>query len=331
LNYVFIFLLFSFLIIINICLYSKLSLLKLQTFRHFLSLSSNISTNDFRLYPESRSAIEYNRIQIDNIAKSIFIDYKNEGDKNLDYSKPLNYSETLFRSASIPIIWLDATGDVHWNRAAQYELLNYLLEKQYPNDNISICLSQQLFILEQWRNGGFFSRHHCLIEQFGQTLYSPSMVLVSLKRFIVSHSPHEDFQSEGILRYYQSISLCSSHLNHPKLKTLYDYIKSLDDKLSDIKLITNVHELLDRDESTVRYKYSRDVWKFSYDHVPHRRWLFDRNREEIKKILNYNSSISLLINHSNEHIYYSESPSLNLAKWTPRNAAQGDPTDFLKG
>jgi hypothetical protein len=61
----------------------------------------------------------------------------------------LKYSESNFRSASFPIIWLDTHGDVHWNRAAQYETLNYLLEKQFPKKNISMCLSEQLFILEQ--------------------------------------------------------------------------------------------------------------------------------------------------------------------------------------
>jgi hypothetical protein len=298
--------------------------------RRSSSLSSNIRTHDFRLYPQSHSAMEYNRIQIDNIAQSMFLLHENEQDKNINYSLPLKYSETIFRSASFPIIWLDNEGDVHWNHAAQYELLNYLLEKQFPNDDISTCLSQQLFILEQW-SMGFFSRHHCLIEHFGQTLYSPSMVLLSPRRFQVSSSSTEDFQSDGILRYYQSISLCSSHLNHPELKTLRDRLRSIGHRSSDTKIITNVHQLLERDESTVKYKYSRDIWKFGYDHVPHRRWLFDRNRKEIKNILNYHSSIKLFIDHSNEHIYYDNNTSFDLTKWVPRNSPQGLPKDVLTG
>jgi hypothetical protein len=117
--------------------------------------------------------------------------------------------------------------------------LFYLLEKQFPKENISICLFRQLIILEQWRVGGVFSRYHGLIDLFGQTLYSPSMVLLS-----------------------------------------------------------------------------------------HRRWLFNRNREEMKKILNYHSPIRLLINHSNEHIYYNHKISPG---WRPRNTPHQDPSDVLNG
>jgi len=295
-----------------------------------LLISSNIRTHDFRLYPESRSAIEYNQIQIDNIAHSMFFHRENQEDKNIDSAKSLKYSETTFRSASFPIIWLDGQGDVRWNHAAQNETLYYLLEKQFPNDDISTCLSRQLFILDQW-SMGFFSRHHCLIEHFGQTLYSPSMVLLSHRRFMVSGASGEDFNNEGIHRYYQSISLCSAYINHPKLKELRDRIQSFGYGSSDTKVITNVHQLLERDETTIKFKYSRENWKLGYDHVPHRRWLFDRNRKEIKTILHYNSSIKLLIDHSNEHIYYNNITSLNLTKWEPRNSPQGQPKDVLTG
>ncbi|CAF4400602.1 unnamed protein product, partial [Rotaria magnacalcarata] len=74
---------------------------------------------------------------------------KSEADEKKDYSNVIEYSESKFRSATIPIIWLDEYGDVHWNRAAQYETLYYLLAKQFPNDNISTCLTRQLIILEQ--------------------------------------------------------------------------------------------------------------------------------------------------------------------------------------
>jgi hypothetical protein len=295
-----------------------------------LNLSSNIRTHDFLLYPDSRSFIEYDHIQIDNIAQSMFHLNQNEQNQKHDYSKPLEYSETIFRSASIPIIWLDKQGDIHWNHAAQYETLNYLVEKQFPSENISICLSRQLFILEQWPMG-FFSRHHCFIEHFGQTLYSPSMVLLSPRRFSVSHSSNEDFQNEGILRYYQTISLCSSYINHPSLKQLNDHIKSGGYRTSNAKTINSIGQLLERDESTIKFKYSREIWKFGYDHVPHRRWLFDRNRENIKQILNYHSPIKLLIDHSNEHIYYFNSTLVNLTKWVPRNAPQAFPKDVLEG
>jgi hypothetical protein len=317
-----------FILVIFIYIHSHFNPSKKVLIQHFRSISSDIHhTHDFRLYPQSRSEIEYNRIQIDNIAQAMF-SYNNQNTQNENII--LKYSESNFRSTSFPIIWLDTHGDVHWNRAAQYEILNYLLEKQFPKKNISMCLSEQLFILEQWPMG-FFSRHHCLIEHFGQTLYSPSMVLLAPKRFHVSHAANEDFRNEGILRYYQSISLCSSYLNHPELKSLHDRIASIGQVSSDTKIITNVHQLLERDELTVKYKYSREIWIFGYDHVPHRRWLFDRNRKEINKILTYHSSIKLLIDHSNEHIYYDNSTSLDLINWRPRNSPQGFPKNVLTG
>ena len=51
------------------------------------------------------------------------------------------------------------------------------------------------------------------------------------------------------------------------------------------KFIHDIHQLLERDESTIKYKYSAEIGKFGYNHVPHRRWLFDRNREKIKNLL----------------------------------------------
>ena len=267
-------------------------------------------------------------LSAEEATKSIFFLHENQTNKTIDSSAVLNYSESIFRSASFPIIWLDAQNDVHWNRVAQHELLNYLLEKQFPQDDISTCLTRQLIILQQWRPGGFFSRYHSFIDHFGQTLYSPSMVIPTFTCFSISHSPLEDFQNEGLLRYFQSISLCSAHIKHPKLKVLYDFLQSIEGNLTNMKMITNVHQLLERDESKVKYKYSEEIWKFGYDHVPHRRWLFDRNRKKIKKILNYHSSIQLLINHSNEHIYFQQQ---NLFGWRPRNAPYQESSDVLNG
>ncbi|CAF3590641.1 unnamed protein product [Rotaria sp. Silwood1] len=334
-NYILSVFLFSFVVFIYIFSYQNSSQNKINISNDippFSNVSSNIRTHDFHVYPESRSFIEYERIQIDNIARSMFFSNKNNNDdeqKN-DYTQPIEYSESKFRSASVPIIWLNKHGDVRWNQAAQYETLNYLLEKQFPKDDIKTCLTRQLFVLEQWPMG-FFSRHHCLIEHFGQTLYSPSMTLLLPRRLIVSNAAVEDFQNEGILRYYQSISLCSSYLNHPILKPLHNHIQSIGYGSSNTKIINNINQLLERDESTIKYKYSREIWKFGYDHVPHRRWLFDRKREEIKKIINYHSPIALLINHANEHIYYFNDSSLDLNKWVPRNSPQALPKDVLVG
>ena len=169
------------------------TVIKISKISRSPSSPTDIRTHDFRLYPESRSFIEYRRIQIGNIAQSMFTFNRSKNEQGIyNYSQPIKYSEVQYRSASIPIIWLDTYGDVRWNRAAQYEALSYLMEKQFPYDNISTCLTRQLFILAQ-SPSGFYSRHHCFIEQFGQALYSPSMALLAPKRFHVKHSSKEDF------------------------------------------------------------------------------------------------------------------------------------------
>ena len=272
------------------------------------STNPSIRTFDFHSYPDSRSFIEYQRLQIDQV-------FSLNGE---------------YHSGSYPIIWLDEFGDVHWNQPAQNEMLNYLLEKQFPQDDISTCLTRQLFIVDQWPMG-FFSRYHCFIEQFGQTLYSPSMVLLSPRRFAVSHSSNEDFRNEGILRYYQSFSLCSSYINHPQLKTLHDQLPSINSGSANTKNVRSMTDLLADDEKNFRFKYSREIWIFGYDHVPHRRWLFDKNREELKTKLTYTSPIEMLIDHSNEHIYYPTNSKLNLTTWNPRNSPQGPPKHVLPG
>jgi hypothetical protein len=302
---------------------------------------SSIHTADFLLYPESRSAIEYEHIQTannQNHIHSIFYLPKIQQKETIDYSKALEYSEITFRSASRPIIWLDSHGDIHWNRIAELEIFNYLSEKQFPNPIskmnsttiINNCLSRQLFLLDQW-SMGFFSRYHCFIEHFGQTLYSPLMVLLIPRRFMLSHSSYDDFQSEGILRYFQPISLCSAYLNDPQMKPILDILNMAHTLLKNRKEVSRIHQLFEHNNQTIKYFYSREIWKFGYDHVPHRRWLFDRNRDEIKKILHYNSSIDLFIDHSNEHIYFYNDSSLDLTKWTSRNLPQGPPNEVLPG
>ena len=158
------------------------------------------------------------------------------------------------------------------------------------------------------------------------------MVLPTLTRFNTSHAAIEDFRSEGILRYYHSISLCSSHLNHPKLKTLRDRIRSIKRDSPDVKSVEHIDQLLERDESTVKLKFSRLPWRFGYDHVPHRRWLFDRSRQEIKKVFTYHSPTKLLVDHSNEHIYFNQTnPIYSSDEWRPRNNPYMEPDGILDG
>ncbi|CAF3434523.1 unnamed protein product, partial [Rotaria sp. Silwood2] len=117
-KYIFIVFLFPFIIFIYIFSHQNLSENKIEISSNFLSstVSSNIRSHDFRLYSESGSFIEYNHLQIDNIAQSMFFFNKNnDHEQKNTYTQPIEYSELKFRSTSIPIIWLDEYGDVHWN------------------------------------------------------------------------------------------------------------------------------------------------------------------------------------------------------------------------
>jgi len=59
--------------------------------------------------------------------------------------------------------------------------------------------------------------------------------------------------------------------------------------------------------------------------------IIDKNREELKTKLTYTSPIEMLIDHSNEHIYYPTNSKLNLTTWNPRNSPQGPPKHVLPG
>ena len=103
------------------------------------------------------------------------------------------------------------------------------------------------------------------------------------------------------------------------MKPIADKLRNIDTSPKDRKQINHIHQLLERDEQTIKYIYSKEIWKFGYEHVPHRRWLFDRNRDETKRIVNYSSPIKLLIDHSNEHIYYYNGSLLDVKNWESRN------------
>ncbi|CAF1486282.1 unnamed protein product, partial [Rotaria sordida] len=70
------------------------------------------------------------------------------------------------------------------------------------------------------------------------------------------------------------------------------------------------------------------IWDLGYEHVPHRRSLFDYNRVR----LDYNFSVSCLINHTYEHIYHEPSLSSDyLNTWKSRNRPWGQSTTNLPG
>ncbi|CAF3743768.1 unnamed protein product, partial [Rotaria sp. Silwood1] len=112
--------------------------------------------------------------------------------------------------------------DPHWNEAAEHEMCTYLLDKQIMNDErsngriIDDCLQRPLFIIKQ-QGWGFFSRFHFFLEQFGQTLYSSWMTLLSYYRFSVSNAGRDDFLSEGIVHYFDPISTCSKFIRNSRM------------------------------------------------------------------------------------------------------------------
>jgi hypothetical protein len=82
--------------------------------------------------------------------------------------------------------------------------------------------------------------------------------------------------------------------------------------------------------ATVKYTYlaTGHVWKFGYEHVPHRRSMFDFNRSPLL----YNFSVPYLINHTSEHIYHAPSLSPHYLKnWRPRNRPIHEPSIHMPG
>jgi len=246
-------------------------------------------------------------------------------------SESLPYDETIFRQSSFPILWLDNQYDVRWNQAAEHFMLEYLTQKQFPNIHLfqnssfdeqtilNICNKQSIFALQQhW--SGFFSRVLCFIAQFGQTLYSPRIGVLRGVKFITARGNEDDFLSQGITRYFLPFSICSAYMYHPKMNKL----KGIIEQVSNVKHILRSKELHEHgNDENDRILYSSEYWKMDYHHVPIRKWLFDRK----KSIVAYNSSIEILTNHSDEHIYGPH--NVNVDIWNQRNGPDAFSSDLL--
>ncbi|CAF3365303.1 unnamed protein product [Rotaria socialis] len=250
-------------------------------------------------------------------------------------STKLNYSEANFRlSSSPPILWLDMYGDPHWNEAAEREMYTYLLEKQTIDDSrsndkiIDECLERPLFIINQ-QGWGFFSRVHRFLEQFGQTLYSPWMALLSNYRFSVSNAGRDDFLNEGIVRYFDPISTCSKFIRHSRLEPIRKRLRGANQNSMSV---SKIDDLLYENQRKMNVKFrlldKSTVWAFGYEHIPHRRALFDYNRGP----LDYSYSFAYLINHTYEHMYHEPSlSSVYLNTWKSRNRPWGKSAINLPG
>ena len=176
---------------------------------------------------------------------------------------------------------------------------------------------------------GFFSRFHRFLEQFGQTLYSPWMSLLSYHRFLVSNAGRDDFINEGIVRYFDPISTCSKFIHSSQMESIRKCLQGANQNSIRISKLDN---LLYETQLKIKEKFRLldvdTVWTYGYEHVPHRRSLFDYDRSP----LDYNFSVAYLINHTHEHMYHAPSLSPDyLSKWTSRNRPWGQSTINLPG
>ena len=255
--------------------------------------------------------------------------------KHARLSQVLVYNETNFRHANIPVLWLDHYFDVRWNHAAEHSMLSYLAHKQFPLNSSSTissfnqkeimnaCQKDSLFILHQNNESGFCSRVLSFVAQFGQTLYTQRIGVLQGSGFGGSHKGIDDFLGEGILRYFLPISLCSAYLNHPNMSELRIHIVNKRGALRisrSSQLPTYASEKIDQPF------YSDQFWKMDYHHVPIRKWLFDRTETPVS----YGSPISVLTNHSNEHIYApGNAKDVELGDWINRNKPDSFSSDLL--
>ena len=250
-------------------------------------------------------------------------------------SKILAYDETAFRGTNVPLLWLDNYHDVRWNRAAEYSMLSYLAHKQFPLNRSSTnssfnqqqitaaCRKDSLFLLRQNQLSGFCSRVLCFVAQFGQTLHTPRIGVLKGAGFGDSHRAIDDFLGEGILRYFLPISLCSAYANHPNMSELQTNVKNS----QDARHISRSYELHKyATEKKDQAFHSDEFWKMDYHHVPIRKWLFDRTETSVA----YDSPISVLTDHSNEHIYApGNAKDVEIGDWINRNKPDAFSSDLL--
>ncbi|CAF3104538.1 unnamed protein product [Rotaria socialis] len=291
---------------------------------------------NFLYYPNSRAYNEHIRIHyFATIARSAAPNF------TVIHSTNHEYSVSVFRAAPYPILWLDEYGDVHWNLAAERETLIYLENKQFPasledsklnrdaltQKYLHECEKRQLIIMVQWV-AGFFSRMHCFIEMFGQTLYSPSMAVLAPARFVILNAGRDDFLGEGILRHIAPMSLCSAYMH--LLKSLDTQIRYLTQ--SNVTTQNNALDIISMNQwryHKKKFMLLRDFWRLGYEHVPLRKWLFDRDRLSSQRKVTYSSSLRVLSDHSSEHIYQSPNLSFDLKQWTASNRPLKEPFDYV--
>ncbi|CAF0900336.1 unnamed protein product [Adineta ricciae] len=274
-------------------------------------------------------------VQIQSLPVRLFPTELSKQPSQREYtSEMITYNESEFRQSLTPILWLDEQGDVRWNKIAEIEMLKYLSEKQFPHldeiqsglvskqEILKICRAQSIFILHQhW--SGFFSRVLCFIAQFGQTLYSPRIAVLSGTRFSGDRGEKDDFLGEGVKRYFLPSSICTAFEQDPELKTMKTLIESDSNKI-EIAVTSKLFEYRNNKEN--RPLRSSEFWKMDYHHVPIRKWLFDRKKTSVT----YDSPLKVLIDHSNEHIYApNNAKNVPLGEWINTNKPDAFSSDLL--
>ena len=91
--------------------------------------------------------------------------------------------------------------------------------------------------------------------------------------------------------------------------------------------ISNSKELYQNGKTkSSRLLLSTDFWKLDYHHVPIRKWLFDRKQTTIS----YDSSIDILTDHSDEHIYApNNANNVPIGDWINTNKPDAFSSDLL--
>jgi hypothetical protein len=213
-------------------------------------------------------------------------------------------------------------------------MINYLTKKQYPNldeignsslmksEILKTCRAQSIFVLNQhW--SGFFSRVLCFIAQFGQTLYSPRIGVLRGSRFSGDRGNTDDFLGQGILRYFLPISICSAYVYHPEMSDLKTLIEAAPNSIN-IGRSQDLYE--NRNNQDNRVLFSSEFWKMDYHHVPIRKWLFDRKKSDVS----YDSSVDILCDHSDEHIYAPKNEkNVSIGDWINTNKPDAFSSDLL--
>ena len=290
------------------------------------------SSDARKISVENVSSIASPNFHFSRYLETLGVDHRSSSDEALNLSV---YSPLVYRSLkSIGVLWLDENGDSRWNEVAERQMFDYLEEKQRlpksfsDDEKVNECRRRQFLVFDQ-HEAGFFSRHNCFLDQFGQSLYSPSMVILSYRRFHVSGADREDFRGEGVLRYFSPMSSCSSVDRHPRMSSILRHLKG--ENVSHRLTVTKIDDLLFENQRRMKanFLWYKDFWLFGYADAPHRRWLFDVH-QPVSSSRNYSLSKEFLLDHRSEHLYHS--PRLteeHLDQWRSTNSPYGESSEFL--